>query len=294
MAVRMAASLLIAATVGAATLLLHAKPSRADFPQVGIEFQDGFGNAVQSVDTGATAVFYVGDADLRTVLDATATWAEVPDQVVANSWWSLATGAPHPEVHAIGPGSSDLTGAPSLTPLASTPIASVDGVTYSLGDLNNATGAFTLLNDVDASNSLVIVFTFDIVDTYPAEAHRTRLTSTSDAEGEWVAIGEVVSETDSGAHPVSGVFRGDTELSADVSALTSGDGIVRARPGDTIVVTYFEADGSTPIATDQVQVTAPAAALPAAGWLAVTMLAIAFALLASPWVPRKSSPAETE
>ncbi len=285
MAGRLAASVCIVTLLLVAALLLNAPTSRADVPEGAVEFQDGSGNPVESITSAKRAVFYVRDPGLVTVPEATATWTDVPAQVAANSWWSLATGAPHPGSYALSPDSAYDTTAPSNSPLSSVPSASVDGVTFLLGNLNAVTGDFALLNDVDASSSLVMVFSFDVVDLYPAASHRAKVTSTSDPGGEWVTLGEVAGETDSSSSPTSGLFRGEVAFSAHTASLESGNGIVWARPGDTLFVTYFGPDGETVLAADQVQVAAqPPASLPAAGWLSLTLLAGAFGLLGSLWM----------
>ena len=270
-------------------LLTQGAKTWAAVPQLGVEFQDGAGNAKDSAQAGETAIFYVRDAGLETVHAGTATWTDVPARVPANSWWSLATGAPHPDAYALSPGTSYDTSTPSNTPLASTPAASVNGVTFFLGGLNTAAGEFALLNAVNTSSSVVITFTFDIVDVYADSAHRVKVTSSSDDSGEWAAIKEVQSETDSSASPTSGLLRGEVGLSADAAAEAPGDGAVLARPGDTLTVTYYGPDGATSIATDQLQVVAGAlAALPTADWVALSILAAAFALLATSRLRRGS------
>ena len=212
----------------------------------------------------------------------------------ANSSWSLATGAPHPESHGLSDDSAYDTNAPSNTPLSSVPSASVDGVTFLLSNLNAATGEFAVLNDVNTSSSLVIVFSFDVVDVYPAASHRAGVTSTSDPGGEWVTISEVASETDSNSSPTSGLFRGEVAFSAHAAALDSANGIVWARPGDTLIVTYFGPDGETVLATDQVQVAAQSPpSLPAADWVALTLLAGGFGLLGSLWMRRQRATSTT-
>ena len=280
MAGRLAASLLTVILLLSAAVLLEAPISWADVPQGAVEFQDGSGGPVESVTSARRAVFYVRDSGLATVHGATAAWSDVPSQVPANSPWSLATGAPHPGSYALGTNSAYETGAPSNTPLASVPSASVDGVAFLLSSMSAATGGFALLNDVDTSSSVVIAFSFDIVDVYPAESHRARITGTADPGGEWVTLSEVASETDSSPSPTSGLFRGEVALSGHVAALDQGNGIVWARPGDTLTAAYFGPSGETVVAADQVQVATPTpAVLPSVGWVAIAMLAGAFGLL---------------
>ena len=97
--------------------------------------------------------------------------------------------------------------------------------------------------------------------------------------GEWTAVNEVASEKDASPSPVSGVFRGAIELSVDGAAIESGDGVVWARMGDTLTVTYYQPDGVTPISSHAV-IAGPASAaeVPAGGWIALSVLAGALAL----------------
>ena len=83
-----------------------------------VEFQDGAGNTRVSVEPGETVFLYVNDPGLGTARTGTATWAGLPSGVPANTWWSLATGAPHAGVYALGQGTSYDSDTPSSTPLA--------------------------------------------------------------------------------------------------------------------------------------------------------------------------------
>ena len=244
-----------------------------------VEFQDGAGNTRAWVEPDETVFVYVSDAGLGTTQIGAATWSELPARVPANTWWNIATGAPHPAVYALGPETSYDRDIPSMTPIASVDTVSVDGVAYLPGYLDATAGKFTLLNDVSTSSSVVIGFTFDVVDVIPADQHRVRVISTSDAVGEWTAVSEVASETDPSASPVSGVFRGVIALSVDGAAIEPGDGAVRARQGDTLTLTYFQADGVTPISSHSVSVVSTSAAeVPTGGWIALSVLAGALAL----------------
>ena len=163
------------------------------------------------------------------------------------------------------------------------PTASVNGVPFLISNLNAAGGEFALLNDASAASVVVIDFTFDVVDAYAADQHRTRVTSTSDAGGEWVGLVEVASETDPSASSTSNVFRGEVGLSSDAAVETPGDGVVLARPGDTLTMTYYQADGVTPISSHAVSVkSASAIDVPMGGWIDLSVLAAALALAGLP------------
>ena len=253
-----------------------------------VEFQDGAGNTRQSFPPGEVAAFYLRDANLSTTTTSTATWTQVTEQVPKLTWWSLATGAPQAAVYALSADSAYDTTTPANTPLRSVSTPKVNGVPQGLNDFNGLTGEFNLQFDVDASSILEVDFIFDVVDLYAASQHRASVTSTSDAAGEWVAIAEVMSETDTGSSPTSGLFRGEVALSGDVAASALGDMAVWVQPGDTLTVTYYDSDGATVIDTHQVTVDSPAlTSVPSADWLPLALLAGVFAV-AMAWRRRSS------
>ena len=211
----------------------------------------------------------------------------------AGTWWSVATGAPHPTAYALSAGSIYDTTSPSNTPLILPPkdelpwVGLVNGVPTLVTDFIPATGEFKLLNAVNASSTLRVDFGFDVVDSYQASAQRAGVRSTSDAVGEWVSITEVLSETVETASPVSGLFRGAVALSADVAALAAGDGAVWVQDGDQVSVSYYGSGGAVldthsatvefppPSLTPTPVPTAPPppAPVPAAGWLSLGVMA---------------------
>jgi hypothetical protein len=269
--------------------VLGMEPAFADSPEDGVEFQDGDGNTVHTFSPGRTATFYVKDTSLGTIEAATATWTEVTAQVDAGAWWSLATGEPQAASYGLSQNSAYDRSTPANTPLKSVPAAKVNGVTTLVADLEAQTGRFTLLNDVNQSSTLAVTFDFDIVDTWPADLHRASVTSTADTDGEWVSIEEVASATDATASPTSSVYRGEVILSGDSATSVTGDGKVWVRPGDDLVVTYFDADGATAINAHQVEVvSATTTPLPALDGLPLALLAVLFTLAAL-WRTRRSS-----
>jgi hypothetical protein len=118
-----------AAAAAVIALLVSGNPAHAEPPERMVEFQDGHGATVVTVEAGASAVFYVSDPGLATVWSGSATWAELPAGVPANSWWSLITGAPHPGIFGILANGYS-TSSPLLTPLSSVPTANVDGLPW--------------------------------------------------------------------------------------------------------------------------------------------------------------------
>ena len=111
--------------------------------------------------------------------------------------------------------------------------------------------------DVDMGSTLIFEFNFNLVNSYDAMAQRVKVFSESDTSGEWIAISEVTSETDSTSAPKSGLFLGETTLSPDSQTSEAGDATVWVKPGDEVTVGYYEADGTTLISSDTVMVEAP-------------------------------------
>ena len=211
-----------------------------------MSFQDGTADADQPVS------FYVSDSSLGTLGSGTAKWTSLPAAVSQSSGWNLATGAPHPSVHSLS-GAFD----PPETPLAFDPLptGSVNGVANLVDDLNPSAGTVSLLNDVDAGSTVVVSFSFDVVDSYGAGSRHAKVTSPSDIDGEWVGFSEVASTTNSSSNATSGVFRGRITPSAAQAADASGDGRVWVQTGDSLTITYFGSGGSQH--TDSVPVDVP-------------------------------------
>ena len=295
-------------------LLLAAPASLSPFPPVSaavaegsVEFQDGAGNIDLTLSLGQMAQFYVRDAALGTVSTSAATWTDTTAAVSPSTWWSLATGSPHAGGYSVDPGSLYSKTTPSDTPLNTLIDASVDGVDYLFADIRPMTGEFKLLNTVNALSTLQVQFSFDVVDTYPATDTRVRVTSASDAVGEWLPIFEVAGELDATPHPTSGILRGEVLLSGNPGAAAIGDGAVWARGGDSVTVTYFEQDGTTPIASHHATVDTPTPAdtpppagppppanLPAMHWITLTLLAGALAAASARRIRRTASKAGQE
>ena len=287
----MAGRALILFVIWAALAPLRPFPSvSAAVAEGSVEFQDGAGNIDLTLSLGQTAQFYVRDAALGTVGNGAATWTDITAAVSPGTWWSLATGAPPAAAYSLDPGSSYSMTTPSDTPLNTLIDASVDGVDYLFADIRPLTGEFKLLNTVNALGTLQVQFSFDVIDTYPAADTRVRVTSASDAVGEWLPIVEVASELDTTPHPTTGLLRGQVLLRGDPGAATIGDGAVWAQGGDSVTVTYFDQDGATEIASHQATVdapppvdtptpanTPPPADLPSAHWLTLALLASALA-----------------
>jgi hypothetical protein len=258
-----------------------------------IEFQDGAGNAIQWLRPGDLALIYVQDADLATSDSCTGTWAELDAQVPAGTSWSLANGQPHPETFALSAGCPYDSASPGDTPLVLPSAqqlpweAIVDGVANLIANFGASTGQFTLLNDANAGDSVVIEFNFDVADTYSALDQRVRVGSTSDGTGEWVSLVEVVGEADSTRSPTSNLYLGQVLLSGDASTAAAGDGKVWARPGDSLTATFSGAGGTPTISSHSIDVVETAPAPVPAGSVALLVLAAGLFALVLSWRLRR-------
>ena len=94
-----------------------------------------------------------------------------------------------------------------------------------------------------------INFFYEVVDSYSAQTKLARVYSSSDKDGEWVAIREVTSERDSSPAAASNLYRGVFRISDDPASLSKGDGRVRVRNRSRLSVAYYNSNGETqPIA----------------------------------------------
>ena len=246
-----------------------------------ISFQDGAGNAKTTFFAGAALILYVKDADLGTLATSTAVWSGTANGWTADTWWSLATGEPEAGVYALEEGSAYSRATPSDTPLHTLLNADVSGIEYLFDNFRPLTGELQFLNAVNPATIVRVDFSFEVVDLYGASKNRVRVSSTADPEGEWIALTEVTSEANSQPGPTSGLFRGETLLSADASTVGDGDVSVWVQDGDVMTAAYFEGDGVTEIASHQASVQAvqpTPTPVPSVGLLALGLLAALLAL----------------
>ncbi len=257
-----------------------------------VEIQDGAGNVADSVLLGDAVTFFVQDSDLATTGTGVGTWTAIETAAPAGTWWSFATGAPDPAAFALSAGAGYDSAEPANTPLSTGApwTVRVDGIDVLVANISASTGSVTLLTDVEPGSTVEIRFDFDVLDIYSSSDLRVRASSTSDPEGEWVSLTEVVSETDLTGSPTSGLFVGGVGLSPDSRAASPVDGLVFAQHGETFTVTYYDAAGS-PIASHSagVDVSVPEP-IPSAGPMALAGLGIALALLVA-WRWRAESTA---
>ncbi len=243
----------------------------------------------ESFGPGTTAEIFVKDADLNVTSFCTAMWAGISTGVPKEAWWSLSSGAPATAVFTLSTGCNFDQATPAVTPLVM-PLsgqlpwtAEVDGIPNLLDDFNSQAGEISLLNGVDPGGDVQVEFHFAFVNAYLDSDRRARVYSTSDQTGEWITIGEVVSEEDFSLSPSTGLFKGEVVLSGDSGAVASGDGAVWVQVGDTVTAIYYEADGSTVVSTHQAAVVPAPTPTPtpvsSAGRAGLLVLAVLFAAL---------------
>ena len=240
------------------------------------------GEPLDTVPVGDIVAVFVRDDALGTTGLATASWADVSEDVPAGVWWGLADGSPFPAGYSLsGAGGFD-SARPSLTPIglgADPWNALVDGIPNGIVNFNPATAQVKLVADVDAGSAVEIAFTFEAVDVYPAGDRMVHVSTGSDPAGEWISLAEVAGLSDRSPAGATGLFFGEVLLSPDPAHAGEGDGVVWVRPGDVVRAAYFDADPAMLI--DQHFVVAAALAatpVPAAGAVALAAGAAVLAL----------------
>ena len=115
----------------------------------------------------------------------------------------------------------------------------------------NGDGDFDDENE-NATTTITVVFEYDLPDVFkrnsgegagaPSTENRAKVTSASDSVGAWIMITEVADVGDSDPHPTSNIYHGSVKLSDDAAATASDDGEIYVRDGETITVTFYDAD----------------------------------------------------
>ena len=201
--------------------------------------------------SGEAAVFFVRDSRLGTSKQCTVVWTDIPEEVPAIAIedsrqfmpWNVVTGDPVPSAFSREgcdyDGNAVLTGPVSATLNGEEVNPSVEVVERG-GQTQS--GLVAIRTEAPKGSTVKIDFHYEIVDTFPAEARLARVYSSSDKEGEWVAIREVVSETNGSPATASSLFRGEIEISEDPASLTPNDGRVRVRSRSRLSVAYYDSD----------------------------------------------------
>ena len=188
-----------------------------------------------------TVVFNIRDNYLGTTKGCMVIWSGIASEVRANTPWSVVNGSPYSDAFSRHGCEYDASTPVAIYPRAR---AFVDGLEYDI-NLDRRNGVVFLLNDVYAGSTVAIVFHYEIVDMFPAHKQRARVYSSSDKQGEWVAIREVASASDSSSAAGSYLFRGEIEISDDPESLASGDGRVRVRNRSRLSVAYYGGNGDS-------------------------------------------------
>lgn len=201
---------------------------------------------------GDVVVFHIHDSHLGTTKQCTVQWTDIPREVdIADPNddklfmpWSVVTGEPVPS--AFSREGCDYDGTTAITaPL----MASVNGVNYQSGVEVRGSGIGTtryglvsVHTEVPKGSTVKITFGYEVVDMYLAQDQRARVYSSSDSQGEWVAIREVVSERDASPATASSLYRGETAISEDATSKATGDGKVFVRSTSWLSVAYYDND----------------------------------------------------
>ena len=88
-------------------------------------------------------------------------------------------------------------------------------------------------------STVTITFNYEVVDVYPAQEQRARVYSSSDRQGEWVAIREV-SIKDGVTPAASHWYRGEVVISDDEASKASGDGKIFVRTRSWLSIAYYD------------------------------------------------------
>ena len=248
-----------------AFLILLPSPDLSAAPALqSLQVQASFSQS--SYNPGQTAVFHITDSSLDTLASCTATWVDADPEGETwdtSTYWNIFSGAPAPAAYQ-GFGSGCLYVSTSTTPLEETPdlgngtwAATVNGVEFTVAEFyadDDYLGDAALSGDVSSTSTVKIPFYFHAQNSYATSSQRVKVTSVADTAGEWVALSEVASTTDSAAAIRSGVFRGSVELRAD-AATVEGDGVVSVNgSGDVLQLTYYGPSGQTVVGTASAQV----------------------------------------
>ena len=195
-----------------------------------------------------TAVFHIYDNYLGTTKPCTVMWTDIPHEIDKNDPndnksrmpWNVVTGNPVPS--AFSREGCEYNGSTQIIPIR----ASIDnderfpGIEFPSDD--SPYGLVSIAGKAPMGSTVKIHFRYEVIDAYPAQARRARVYSSSDEEGEWVAIREVTSESDSSSAAATYLYRGEIGISEDPASLAKGDGLVRVRTRSWLGVAYYNAD----------------------------------------------------
>ena len=211
-----------------------------------VEWTSATGEDVAFVEADTDAAFFIRDDDLEVRRSGRAQFVNVP---AGTKYINLATGV-------VGAGESATTTVTvrfnsggqaydgANTPLVTDTLATTISGNFPLSI--DEDGGITLLAATYRQANLVVDFQFHMQDTYDRTA---KVASTSDPQGEWVTVAEVMGVGDSSPSTNSTVFRGTVHLTGDQD--TAG---VFVRTCDAVTVAYYDSDDLTFLDADTVTV----------------------------------------
>ena len=196
---------------------------------------------------GGMVEFRINDGSIQVINNGTATWTELPAAVEVGSVLNLV----HGSVATTSIAAPVMASSTAYTLTApgfdlSTPIDEARVGESGIATATGHPGEVATLVPAPAGGPYTINFTYEVVDQFSS---RARVTSSSDPQGELIAI------TEDGA--TTGMFDGQVQITGNADAQGAADDGVYVEDGDTLTVTYLDSDGT---AVDEDSVTVDSAA----------------------------------
>lgn len=238
-------------------------------------------------ETGATssASFWLRDGALDTTKDASTTWYfnnNFGSDIGIDSEFTLHSASSTPIINgsttciayngatcggilAGGSVASSTSSTFSTTNTASTSISAIAVTTSATGTAstfselvawNKDNAVFKNKSTINGSSTVVASYSYNVVDAYAGTSAGdkvAKVTSTSDAEGEWVSVTQVTAPGSLSTDDEADYYNGKIVISKDAGSTTAGDGAVWVQDGDTLTVSYYGCGSSC---TDAVTSTA--------------------------------------
>jgi len=220
-----------------------------------VEWTDVSGNDITHVNASTTAYFYIKDDALETIKTGSAAFlghgatSKFFDVVQAEAGVDSSTATSTGLTVTITSDSTNgySTSTPASTPWTGSPTVTVGSSSLTVAGSDLSAGTVTVLAQATVATTTV-AFTYHIADSWAGGASATRrakVTSTSDAAGEYVTISEVASIGSSTSDPDSQIFLGSITLSSNAATQGANSDGVWVQDGDTLTVMYLKSDGTT-------------------------------------------------
>ena len=201
--------------------------------------------------SGETAVFFVRDNRLGTSKQCTVVWSDIPEEVPAIAIedsnrltaWDVVSGDPVPS--AFSREGCNYDGNAALSAPLSATLNGEEVSSFVEGSNSDGRIQFGLVSigtKANKGSTVKIKFGYEVVDAFPADDHLARVYSSSDKEGEWVAIREVASEHDASPAAASHLYRGEVVVNGNEASKATGDGKVFVRNRSRLSVAYYDSD----------------------------------------------------